>query len=70
MKTDPQASTTETFCIRPSRSSGQLAAARAALQNGTRVTVDYSRPLWVSPLECADGLAIVRSINSEAEPAV
>lgn len=63
MKTHPRSSAVEAFCLPTEEFEEQ---AIQSLQDQEPVTVTYSRPLWVNPMQCDGGLSIVKSF-SEAE---
>jgi len=62
MKTHPQSSTTETFCV-TGNTAGTLNQAYESMQNQTRATVAYERPWYVSPRECESGTSIAQNIS-------
>lgn len=63
MKTDPRSSDIQQFCIHPDDEDELLDDMYSAMESGDRYTITYSRPLWVSPHDCAGGQAIVHSIR-------
>lgn len=69
LKTHPQASSVETFCVLTPEDDAIVEEFRGALQNGDRVTVHYSRPLIVSPWDCESGLSTVDRISGVNETA-
>jgi len=63
MKTDARSSDIQQYCLR--EDDEQLKQQfYTSMKSGDRVTVSYSRPLWVSPLECDSGHAIVHDIEA------
>lgn len=62
MKTNPRASSHETFCVHPDNRE-QLDPLRSALRDSERVTITYSRPLYVAPWTCKSGTSIIREID-------
>ncbi|WP_276273626.1 hypothetical protein [Haloarcula litorea] len=60
LKTHPRSSAVEEFCL---VSDKQEQKAEQYLRNQQKVTVTYSRPLWVSPFTCDAQLSIVKSFN-------
>lgn len=64
MKTQPRSSSKETFCVMDKKTD-HLQALRNALTNQSRVTISYSRPVYVSRFNCNPGLSIVRNVTNE-----
>lgn len=63
VKTDRRSSSHETFCIRIPEDEQHVQTARRALEEGDRVEITYSRPLYVGVWECAQGTSIVQEIE-------
>ncbi|WP_153952876.1 hypothetical protein [Halosegnis longus] len=63
MKTHPQASNSETFCLTEGADSPMVDKIRDSVQNQIRIQVDYSRPFWVSPFECNSGLSTIDAVS-------
>jgi len=62
LKTDPQASSSESFCVLPDNDE-HLETLRTAARNGSRVTVTYERPLFVPFWTCERGLSYITEMN-------
>lgn len=60
LKTHPRSSTVEEFCL-PTTDLEQQA--QGYLTQEQKVTVTYSRPLWVNPMTCDGGLSLVKSFE-------
>lgn len=60
VKTDTQSSQEDSYCVTDSGVVDQL---KAVQESGKRVTVIYSRPIWVSPIACNGEPSIIRSIK-------
>lgn len=69
MKTNPRSSDVQKYCIHPSDEDELLPEFYEAMEQGHRVTVTYSRPLWVSPNDCPSGTAIIQDIRVVNESA-
>lgn len=67
LKTHRRSSEAETFCVHPSNHDEQLPQLREALQNGSRVTVTYSRPRYIPIWECESGTSIIREVEVHAD---
>lgn len=63
MKTNPRSSDIQSYCIRPSDENSLLPQMYEAMEQGHRVTVSYSRPLWVNPHTCRSSDAILHSVE-------
>lgn len=63
MKTSPRSSDIQQYCIHPDDEERLEEEFYAAMEGGERVTVTYSRPLWVSPSECPQDTSIIRDIR-------
>lgn len=62
MKTHPQASSSETFCIQDGDEE-ILETAKNATRNNDRVTIEYSRPYFVWIGDCESDTSIVQDIT-------
>lgn len=62
VKTDRRSSTTETFCVHPSNRE-QIQTLKSALNEGDRVRITYSRPLFVPVWTCEPGTSIIRDVE-------
>lgn len=60
LKTHPRSSAVEAFCL---NSDDLEQKAQDYLNDEQKVTVTYSRPLWVNPMNCEGGLSIVQSFE-------
>lgn len=65
LKTGPQSSSAETFCVHPDNKDEQMPVLRGALSNGSRVTVEYERPYFVGRWECENDTSIVTDVEIE-----
>lgn len=63
LKTHLRSSDSQTFCIHPDNQDEQVQILRDALRNESRVSIEYSRPLWVPINDCDVGLSIVGRIE-------
>lgn len=63
LKTDKESSNAETFCVHPDNRDEQLPKLRQAVNSGDRVTVTYSRPLYVPVWTCEAGTSIIRNVE-------
>lgn len=64
MKTNPRSSSKETFCVMDEQNPEHLERLRGAARNNSRVTVTYSRPLFVWRGKCDTGLSVVKNVAS------
>lgn len=64
MKTHPRSSEHEEFCVIVPDDREIVETARTALVNQTRVTVEYSRPLYVNPMHCFYDHSLVRTMET------
>ena len=62
VKTDRRSSEHETFCVHPDNRE-QLDTLRDGLQTDNRVTIEYSRPLYVPVWVCQSGTAIIDEVT-------
>lgn len=60
MKTHPRSSQVKEFCF---VNQSMEEKAMQYLEEGQKVTVTYSRPLWVNPMTCEGGLSIVNTFE-------
>lgn len=67
LKTDAQASSSETFCVIDENRDEQLPVLRDAARNGHTVTVTYERPLYVPLWECEKDTSIIRDVEIRQE---
>lgn len=63
MKTDPTASAVETFCVQTNKKPELYQSIKQNYEEGNKIQVDYSRPLFVSPFQCQGGLSTVDSVS-------
>lgn len=63
MKTSPRSSDIQQYCIHPDDEARLLPKFYEAMEGGYRVTVTYSRPVWVSPFDCPSGTSIIQDIR-------
>jgi hypothetical protein len=63
MKTDATASAVETFCVKADSQPELFESVKKNYQDGEKVTVDYDRPIWVSPFKCQSGHSVINSVN-------
>lgn len=63
LKTNPESSSGETFCVHPENRDRQVEVLREAARDGSVVTVTYSRPYFVPPWECESGISIIRDVE-------
>lgn len=63
LKTHPRSSSGEEFCLTTEQHEQE---AKEYLQNQQKVTVTYSRPLWVSPFSCEAQLSVLQNFNESS----
>lgn len=62
LKTNPESSNKETFCVHPENRDRQVEVLRDAARSGDVVSVTYSRPLFVPVWDCEADTSIIRDI--------
>ena len=60
LKTHPRSSSVEEFCLTNETLEQN---AQQYLEEEQKITVTYSRPLWVNPFTCEGGLSVVKSFE-------
>jgi hypothetical protein len=63
LKTHPRSSAVEEFCLTNNKMEKQ---AKQFLRDEQKITVTYSRPLWVNPFKCEATLSIAKSFQESS----
>ena len=64
LKTNLDASSVESFCVKPEPEEDLLENLQEHQRNQDKVQIEYSRPYWVSPFGCSSGLSLVRDAST------